>query len=135
MLPHRAAALGVAVMLLLVGASLPQTCPAAGGIEPPPKAKPDAPDKGPVLPRGAVRHLGTGRLRHLDVGQVVFSPDSKKLYSIGWDWTVRIWDVSTGRELCRSGIENGAGMGHPALALSRDGKLLACTGDVETHLL
>jgi WD40 repeat protein len=37
----------------------------------------------------------------LEVGQVVFSADGKRLLSAGFDNTVRLWDVASGKELKR----------------------------------
>jgi RNA polymerase sigma factor (sigma-70 family) len=60
-----------------------------------------------------------GRTRTL-----VFAADGRALVSGGLDNTVRVWDTDTGKELRR--IE----VGHPVegLAISADGKTLACAG-------
>lgn len=57
---------------------------------------------GDPLPDGAIMRFGSNRLRH---GQIVlaatFSPDGKRLASIGQDNHVRIWSSDDGREVAR----------------------------------
>jgi len=78
------------------------------------------------LPAGAVMRLGTTRLRHSgSVTAVAFTPDSKWLVSSSTSDQVRIWDVSTGRQVRAIG-ERGEGV--LALALSRDGSRLFTGG-------
>lgn len=78
---------------------------------------------GDPLPPGAVARLGTVRLRHPQwVNNVAFMPDGKTLISSGWEGTIRLWDVATGKELQRLESDGKAVNG---LALSPDGKTLA----------
>ena len=64
--------------------------------------------------------LGTVRLRHGDsVSSVAFLPDSKTLLSAGYDETVRLWDVRTGKERRRLELAELA-----QVMLSADGKVL-----------
>jgi WD40 repeat protein len=61
-----------------------------------------APPVGDPLPEGALRRIGTGRLRHEGtVEYLAFLADGKTLASTASDGTARLWDVATGRELHR----------------------------------
>src|SRR5262249_38708162 len=53
------------------------------------------------------------------VDRLAFSPDGKVLTTGSWDWTLRRWDVATGKKLLE---HNYGGMG---LIASSDGKLVA----------
>src|SRR5262249_24594477 len=78
--------------------------------------------------KGALVRLGTTRLRHAGaVEGVAFLAGGTKLISWGGqgDWSVRIWDAATGKE----GWKEGLPAGTRALAVSRDGRLLATGGD------
>jgi WD40 repeat protein len=76
------------------------------------------------LPEGAIARCGTIRFRHWGhIHCVAFSADGKTLASGGWDRTVRVWDIKTGRQLQQF-------VGNPdspidAIALSPDGKKFA----------
>ena len=82
---------------------------------------------GDPLPDGALARLGSARLRHAGIHQVVFSADGKSLASTGNDNVVRRWEVSSGKLL------NAQPFTLPldewiAPFLSTDGKTLACVG-------
>jgi WD40 repeat protein/beta-lactamase regulating signal transducer with metallopeptidase domain len=85
------------------------------------KATAGADQHGDPLPAGALARLGTTRLRHgAEITFVAFAAQGKTLLTAGRDNTVRLWDLSTGKE-----IRNFPGS--PA-AVTRDGKTLAAVG-------
>ena len=63
---------------------------------------------------------------------VMFTPDSKRLFTSGPGHFVRIWDPRTGKELRK--IPSDPRTGH-VLALSNDGKTLAAGSGMAIHLL
>jgi WD40 repeat protein len=55
---------------------------------------------GDDLPAGALRLLGTIRLRHPDlIDQILFSPDGRLVASLGRDNSIRVWELGTGRQV------------------------------------
>jgi hypothetical protein len=87
---------------------------------------------GDPLPVGALTRMGTVRLRHdHTVLSVAFVAGGKTLASAGNDYTARLWELATGKELRRFGQQTARGSAtSPAravhsLAVSPNGKLLA----------
>lgn len=62
------------------------------------------------------------------VNSVAFSPDGKTLASAGWDDTVRLWDVATGKELRKLDAHK-AMVGR--VVFSSDGRVLASRGGLD----
>lgn len=60
-----------------------------------------------------------------------FSADGTRLISVGWDATIRLWDVEKGEE---AGSIKGHKKGIRSIAGSADGKLLATAGDRELKI-
>ena len=83
--------------------------------------------EGPYLELDTKGHMALIR-------SIVFTPDGSELISASDDKTIRVWDVGTGR-IVRT-IRGEIGDGDPgkiyALALSRDGRLLAAGGRTGT---
>src|SRR2546422_11456240 len=76
---------------------------------------------GDPLPPGAVARLGSLRLRHYGLNDLVFSADGKTLVSTGADRVVRFWDVGTGKAVRVTKLQRTPGQN---VSLSPDGKLL-----------
>ena len=78
---------------------------------------------GDPLPEGAIARIGTVRLRHdRAVSAIAFLPDGGGVMSASGDGTIRIWNLSDGKERLRY-----AGHG-TAMALSASGKIAASGG-------
>lgn len=80
---------------------------------------------GDPLPPGAIARFGTLRLRHDRIETLVLSRDGKRVVSEGGDGTVRVWDLSSGRELRRFRVGY---LTIAQLALSPDGRFLGLAG-------
>jgi RNA polymerase sigma factor (sigma-70 family) len=82
---------------------------------------------GDPLPAQVVARMGTLRFRQgHTIESVVFTRDGKGLVASSADWTVRMWDPATGREIRRLGDRADRG---ECLAVSADGQILACGND------
>jgi WD40 repeat protein len=67
----------------------------------------------------------------MPVWSAAFTPDGKHVVSAGWDSTLRLWEVATGRELGKVDVPD---KGHVlCLAVSPDGKRLL-TGDDQSRV-
>jgi WD40 repeat protein len=78
---------------------------------------------GDPLPPGALARLGTVRFRHGDVIDAIsLSPDGRTLATASRDQAMRLWDMTTGRELRRLPGHEGS---LRSVAFSPDGKVLA----------
>ena len=130
----------IAVSLAVIFIALPLV---AFAQEPPPPGDPPGEEQSPKdqatkrrldlygdpLPEGAIRRFGSLRFRHIGaVMSVDYSPGGKTIASGGRDWTARIWDAETGKEIRRWELDGRA----LAVRFSPDGKTLAC-GVGEPH--
>lgn len=94
------------------------TLPAVGG-EPPRLDRYVDP-----LPTGVVARLGTERLTLTDArSELTFSPDGRRLAAYDYGDQLRLWDISSGRELLHS--KQRPIRWHGRLVYSPDGKTLA----------
>lgn len=74
------------------------------------------------LPPGSVARLGAVRLTHPGAAyDAAFSPDGKRLVSVGRDFTIKLWDTANGKLLRR--FEAADGKTFPvSVAYSPDGQ-------------
>lgn len=77
-------------------------------------------DRGTGKPRTQLKSPTAGGIRRL-----VFSPDGKSLISAGFDGHLRVWDLSTMKEIVAIKVEAGSLYD---LALSPDGRMVATAG-------
>jgi RNA polymerase sigma factor (sigma-70 family) len=117
--------------LLTLQAPAPKPSQAAGR-EPPPTPAHAAQRRridryGDPLPAGAVARIGTVRFqRGGRAWMVVFSPDGKMVASTGYDGTVNLWDVGTGKEVRRFIADDALWLRQ--MAFTPDGKTLIVAG-------
>jgi RNA polymerase sigma factor (sigma-70 family) len=121
------------------GLALPQATlekqPESKSEEPPKRTveeKRDRKDRyGDPLPAGAIARLGTVHFRQPRMRSVVFTRDGKTAIAGDLNGYIVYWDVATGRQILS--LPRMA-RSIDALAISHDGKTLACTDDGEIYL-
>jgi WD40 repeat protein/tetratricopeptide (TPR) repeat protein len=75
------------------------------------------------LPDGRGRMVLNGH--NLAVCDVAFRPDGRRLATLGYDGTMRVWDTETGRPIRTLSLETRPGQFDPGLSWSPDGRWLA----------
>jgi WD40 repeat protein len=111
-------------VLPLVGLTLLPDAPAQEKLD----AQPATPAAIDPLPTGAIKRLGTNRLRHGSrVMALAYSPNGRILAAGGGDDPVRLWDADTGKEL-RTLKETWV----TALAFTPRGSVIATAGAFKT---
>ena len=88
--------------------------------------KPRTDRYGDALPEGAITRLGTVGFRHASqVTSVAYSADGKLMATTGYDETVRLWEMPSGKERFRFRLAGKRNYHGPGLAFTPDGKMLA----------
>jgi serine/threonine protein kinase/WD40 repeat protein len=80
--------------------------------------------------RGLMTLRGSGNR----IVKVVVSPDSRLVAALGIDWTLAIWDASTGRLLHVLDVPRGLSADNAGLAFSGDGRMFAFSAGREAVL-
>lgn len=78
---------------------------------------------GDPLPPGAVARIGSIRLRHAALSDLIYLPDGKMILSVGGDRILRYWDIATGKPVRTTNLQGTSGPG-TCVTLSPDGKTL-----------
>jgi WD40 repeat protein len=78
---------------------------------------------GDPLPAGAVARIGSIRLRHAALSDLIYLPDGKTILSAGGDRILRYWDLATGKPMRTTNLQGSSGPG-TCVTLSPDGKTL-----------
>ena len=89
---------------------------------------------GDPLPVGALARVGSVRWRQENgITASALSPDGKRLVTSS-DWSVVVWDLTTGKVLWKPPTIDGAYYSRPSLCISPDGKYVAYV-QYDTHVL
>jgi len=78
---------------------------------------------GDPLPSGAIARIGSIRLRHAALSDLIYLPDGKTILSAGGDRILRYWDIATGKPMRNVNLQGASGPG-TCVTLSPDGKTL-----------
>jgi WD40 repeat protein len=78
---------------------------------------------GDPLPPGAIARIGSIRLRHAALSDIIYLPDGKTILSAGGDRILRYWDIATGKPVRTTYLQGTSGPG-TCITLSPDGKTL-----------
>lgn len=98
-------ALGIAMIATAIGFGLEGGDPPKDLDAPPakaagPKATGARPADALALPPGAIARLGSPRMRHGSrLKDIAYSPNGKRIASVGYDNTLRAWDAKSGQPL------------------------------------
>jgi WD40 repeat protein len=78
---------------------------------------------GDPLPSGAIARIGSIRLRHAALSDLIYLSDGKTILSAGGDRILRYWDIATGKPVRTTNLQGTSGPG-TCVTLSPDGKTL-----------
>jgi WD40 repeat protein len=110
------------IQLLLLFA-VTSSAAAADRQDSPPQKTPKLDLYGDPLPAGAIARIGSIRLRHTGLSDLVYLPDGKTIISAGADRVLRWWDRASGKPMRDVKLQ---GVGGPGFCqtLSPDGKFM-----------
>jgi RNA polymerase sigma factor (sigma-70 family) len=115
-------------VLISTSPSMPAAPPQAKAAEEPKKLEASQVRRdrhGDPLPEGAIARLGTVRWRHgYYLTGLAYSPDGKKIATVGGGRSLIVWDATSGKEIAQSPNVDYL----KSVAFSSDGKLLATGG-------